>query len=216
MGQNRNKYLSTALLYSVSKSNFIKTIDHKYLEAGHTQMECDSMHATIEHAKRTNNIYIPSQWDTIIYNARRKNPYSVLPLTFVDFIDFKKMQADFYKNFDKNTEGEKVKWRDIKHLQFRQNAPENIYYKYDFDDTEFQVIKCKSQTRGRQRNIEPTRKYSSRLGVSCAKKADLLSLCNSGIIPSDLHFFYENLPTSTSVRDCLPQPDLEEDEKDSD
>ena len=110
----------------------------------------------------------------------------------------------------------KVKWRDIKHLQFRHNAPENIFYKYDFDDLEFQVIICKSQTRARQPNIEPTKKYPSRLGISCAKKADLLSLCNSGIIPSDLHFLYENLPTSKSVLDCLPQPDLEEDKKDSD
>ena len=135
----------------MANNNFIDTIDHKYLESGHTQMECDSMHAAIEHAKRKTNIYIPSQWDTIIHMARRKNPYMEVPLRFKDFIDFKKMQKEFYKNFDTNTAGEKVKWREIKHLQFRKNNPENIYYKYDFSETEFQIIRCKSNTRGRQK-----------------------------------------------------------------
>jgi hypothetical protein len=75
MGQNRYKYVTTALLYSVSKSNYIDVIDQKYLEAGHTQMECDSMHAAIEYAKRKTNVFIPSQWDTIIRMTRRSNLY---------------------------------------------------------------------------------------------------------------------------------------------
>lgn len=85
MGQNRNKYVTAALLYTVSKSNYIDIIDQKYLEAGHTQMECDSMHAAIEYAKRKTNVFIPSQWDTIIHMARRTNPYIVLPLKYWDF-----------------------------------------------------------------------------------------------------------------------------------
>jgi len=146
MGQNRNKYVTTALLYSVSKSNYIDVIDQKYLEAGHTQMECDSMHATIEYAKRKTNVFIPSQWDTIIHMARRSNPYIVLPLKYWDFIDFKKMQNDFFKNFETNTSNEKVRWREIRHLQFRKSSPQNIYYKYDFSEADFKVIKCKVQT----------------------------------------------------------------------
>jgi hypothetical protein len=30
----------------------MEVIDHKFLESGHTQMECDSMHAAIEFAKK--------------------------------------------------------------------------------------------------------------------------------------------------------------------
>jgi hypothetical protein len=41
-------------------------------------MECDSMHSAIEFAKKKTDIYIPSQWATIIRMARRKNPYYVV------------------------------------------------------------------------------------------------------------------------------------------
>jgi len=53
------------------------------------------------------------------------------------------------------------------------------------------------------------------LEVSCAKKTDLLSLCNSGVIPEDLHHFYKLIPTNKTIRDCLPEPDLEEKDVDS-
>jgi hypothetical protein len=39
MGQNRYKYVTTALLYSVFKSNYVDVIDQKYLEAGYTQFQ---------------------------------------------------------------------------------------------------------------------------------------------------------------------------------
>ena len=51
-GQNRNQIIATSLLDAVNTSNDIKIIDHKFLESGHTHMECDSMHAGIEFAKK--------------------------------------------------------------------------------------------------------------------------------------------------------------------
>ena len=134
---------------------------------------------------------------------RRSNRYIVLPLKYWDFIDLKKMQNDFFKNFETNTSNEKVRWREIRHLQFRKSFPQNIYYKYDFSEADFKVIKCIVQTRGRQmQNIELPKKYKRRLEISCAKKADLLSLCNSGVIPEDLHHFYKLIPTNKTIRDC--------------
>jgi len=55
-------------------------------------------------------------------------------------------------------------------------------------------------------------KYTCRLPISTAKKADLLSLCKSGIIPSDCANFYEAIPVSKSCKDRLAEPDIEEDE----
>ena len=45
-GQNRNYFLSNALPNFSIKNN--KIIEQKWLEKGHTQMECDSAHAKIE------------------------------------------------------------------------------------------------------------------------------------------------------------------------
>ena len=69
----------------------IEIIEQKYLEPGHTQMECDSMHAAIEHAKKGTSIFIPSMRDTIIHMARRKNPYIVVPLKYDHFWNLKKL-----------------------------------------------------------------------------------------------------------------------------
>jgi hypothetical protein len=38
---------------------------------------------------------------------------------------------------------------------------------------------------------------------------------NSGVIPEDLHHFYKLIPTNKAIRDCLPKPDLEEEDVDS-
>ena len=87
-GQNRNQIIASALLHTVTHCPNIKIIDHKFLESGHTHMECDSIHAAIEFAKKKTQIFVPSQWDTVITMARRRDPYQVIPLRYKDFLDF--------------------------------------------------------------------------------------------------------------------------------
>jgi hypothetical protein len=38
----------------------------------------------------------------------------------------------------------------------------------------------------------------------------------SNVIPSDYWSFYENIPVECTKRDCLPESDVNEDDKDSD
>ncbi|MES9881873.1 MAG: hypothetical protein ABW185_13425 [Sedimenticola sp.] len=73
-GQNRNQFVTAALLHALRDSNSIEKINQKYFEKGHSQMESDSIHSTIEHAKGKTEIYQPSQWNTVVSMARRKNP----------------------------------------------------------------------------------------------------------------------------------------------
>jgi hypothetical protein len=55
-GQNRNQYITTGLLHTLQNSGNLETIEHNFLESGHTQMECDSMHSMIEQAKKRTSI----------------------------------------------------------------------------------------------------------------------------------------------------------------
>ena len=55
-------------------------------------------------------------------------------------------------------------------------------------------------------------KHETKLSISDAKKADLLSLCKTGVIPPIYHTFYEHLPSGKSVKDTLPQPDVTEED----
>lgn len=71
-GQNRNKYFAAAMLYAVSHTH-INLIDVKYMESGHSYLEADSMHATIERARKNKKIYTTREWALLISGSRR-NP----------------------------------------------------------------------------------------------------------------------------------------------
>ena len=76
----------------------INSITHKYLESGHTQMECDSMHSAITSAKKITKIYTPSHYDNVFRMARRNKPYLVIPLKHKDILDFKKVASARIRN----------------------------------------------------------------------------------------------------------------------
>ena len=58
-GQNRNKFMAMELLHAV-KTSSIEMIDNEFLQTGHINLECDSMHSAIDFAKKT-YYHLPSQ-----------------------------------------------------------------------------------------------------------------------------------------------------------
>lgn len=79
--QNRNYFLSNAFLHlSISKK--VTTIQ-KYLEIGHTQMECDSVHSIIERKYKNVNVYLPNQFVIHALTARKLSmPYRAKLLSY--------------------------------------------------------------------------------------------------------------------------------------
>lgn len=146
-GQNRNQIIATCLLNAVSSVAQLKMIDHKFLESGHTHMECDSMHSAVEFAKKRTAIFVPSQWDTVMLMARRKDPYTVIPLKHQDIIDFKDIQAKKVKSITVSDSGKKVQWTKIRWMRFMKADPEAVLIKYDIDD-EFERVKLFGKKRG--------------------------------------------------------------------
>ena len=80
-------------------------------------MECDSMHSTIERAKKRTLVYIPSMWDTIITMARKNHPYVVVPLRFNQFHDLHKLAKKNYGSFKRTTTGKRVNWVKMKIIE---------------------------------------------------------------------------------------------------
>ncbi|MEW8548265.1 MAG: hypothetical protein AB2693_32575, partial [Candidatus Thiodiazotropha sp.] len=215
-GQNRNRFIATALMHAVSTLPYIKTVDHKYLESGHTQMECDSMHAAIETAKKRTSVFVPSQWDTIVRMARRKSPYTVVPLKHYDILNFKPVAEKIIPQAAVDEDGKRVMWMKICWMQYNKTAENFIYFKYKFDET-FHTIRLKSGRSGKSSvKGDIPFCYQSKLPISRQKKADLISLCKSNIIPEEFHGYYELLPTSNSREDRIPDPDILESDYDSD
>ena len=74
--QNRNVVLSNALVDFCVHHNV--QIVQKYLEKGHTQMEVDSVHSTIERKLKTRSIYYPGNYVEVMQEARPAQPYEVI------------------------------------------------------------------------------------------------------------------------------------------
>jgi hypothetical protein len=214
-GQHRNIFVAIALLHAVNSTSNIQTIDHKYLESGHTQMESDSIHAAIETAKKRTEVFVPSQWDTVIRLARKKRPYTVVPLKYFDFLNLKPLGNSLLSANAVDAKGQRVQWMKIRWLRFRKSEPNDIFFKYQFDG-DFRSMKIKSSRKTKAATAPVPQLYLTKLSISSAKKADLVSLCSDGTIPSEFHAYIKTLPDSNTIRDRLPDPDIIEDDVDSD
>lgn len=112
-GQNRNKYL-LAMHMELIKSLPFDSIEHNYLETGHTQMNVDSMHSAIERAAKHISIYTPNEWCNVIRKARAENkktkttPYKVIRMQHNDFIDLKDAYSHLMNRSTTDTDNEKI------------------------------------------------------------------------------------------------------------
>jgi len=150
-GQNRNQFVCALLLYAVAKLS-IDVIDHKFLVPGHTMMECDSMHSSIEYACKHLSSYTVNDCVNVIKSARRHKPYQVEVLKYTDFSDLKGLAATLLCNRRKSSTGDLVKWMDIRWIRVEKAKPNVILYKTDFDQTEFGML-VQKQTRSRPPNL---------------------------------------------------------------
>lgn len=163
----------------------VDVINQKFFERGHSQMESDSVHSSIETAKRRTSVYVPSQWHTVVSLARRKKPCVVIPLKYADICDFKSLSISLCPNMKYSTTGAKV---NLKSNGSRfADQYQQVFLNVTFNSSEFEEVKVPSATRAmtRQQKWQET----------CAKKADLHLLCTSGIIPEEYHAYYNGLTT---------------------
>ncbi len=87
-GQWKNYAMLALMLIFMEKSTNSKKISLNFLQSGHSMMTADSRHSVIEAAVRKKTIYAPSEWYTVIGNARSKPfPYEVIMKHFEDFRD---------------------------------------------------------------------------------------------------------------------------------
>jgi hypothetical protein len=85
--QNRNLFPAMALY--ASQKTHVQQLDHLYLESGHSQMECDSVHAAIGCVVKKINIDAQTDCYRAVSMARRSNPYKVVVMDQSDFLQSK-------------------------------------------------------------------------------------------------------------------------------
>lgn len=189
-GQNRNRIVFSAYMYAAKK--FKISITHTFLEKGHTQNEGDSVHSLIEKSARHKIIYTPSEWKFLVRWAKVEDPYEVVEMTSDDILNYSNLiSADTTKKWEKNSQNQKIKWRNIRVVCVEASHPNILLYKYDYDD-EFQKL-VQPVTRRSAANFNLKKCYSGPLSISKDKYKDLMKLCQTGIIPKSHHNFYNGL-----------------------
>jgi len=68
--QNRYQYVTALLFLAVQCLPGIETIEQKLLQTGHTEMEVDSMNATIDFQRKL-KISSPYEWPVVIQMASK-------------------------------------------------------------------------------------------------------------------------------------------------
>ena len=180
-------------------------------------MEVDFIHAAIETATKQIPVYIPRDWHAICYLARWKNRYNVIQLDFTSFYDFKEHSKQTMPNLSQ------INWLKVKWMCYEQFIEPSsgsksviISYKYSCEEGPFQKVRTTRSVFGRHSkdncSEKPPKLYQSQLPISHQKKKDLLALCADGTIPVEYHHFYSSLPSVQVSKECLPEPDADEEE----
>nr|CAH7754512.1 unnamed protein product [Callosobruchus chinensis] len=165
--------------------------EKKFLEKGHTQIEADSIHSTIERKLRHTNINVPADYVAICRNARRNpRPYTVYYL-----------EHGFFKNFSKLTfvkslrPGKKVGDPQVTDIRALRYSPDgSIAYKLRHSE-EYQELSFNPKNTRQQLFCpfgELPTLYNAPLPVKEEKYSHLQFLKSS--LLADYHLFYDTLP----------------------
>lgn len=190
--QNRNTILSNALLdYSINNNI---AIEQKILEVGHTQMECYSVHASIERRLKNREIHLPSEYISITREARTKPfPYEV---KFLDYTFFTNYDDSALQRYTSIRPGKKAGDPCIVDIRMIKYSPHDhkILVKLNFD-SDFMELPHRPKQRSNEDSLprpEWPRLHKSKLKITARKWKDLQDL--KFALPSDTHHFYDSLP----------------------
>lgn len=184
--QNRNNIVSNALLNLSMELNVV--IEQKYLIKGHTQMECDSVHASIENKLKNKKIYLPSDYARICEEARSKpEKYETIVAEYDFFTNFNNLQI--YPSIRPGRKPGDPTVVDIRALKYSPDG--NIFYKLDFD-SEYQPLPQRARASNSIININLPKLHTERLKIKKSKFEHLQQL--KKVLPKDCWHYYDALP----------------------
>lgn len=202
VGQNKNSFVGSMFIAFLESNPNIKMIEHKFLEPGHTHMECDVAHALIERKKKktTMKIHHPRDWYQFVLSVGTNKTFEVIEMEnkFYNFGTIAKNKLNWRKV---NEDGEKFTWSDVKWLRYTKNRFGGVKYKTSLEDTQpFKTLNV--MKRGvSSLTIRDQDKITATPLISKEKKEDLLSILN--LIDPMFHSFYNNL-NSGNIRNIDP------------
>lgn len=185
--QNKNVVLSNALLNYSIKNKIV--IEQKYLQKGHTQMECDAVHSLIERKLKGRVIELPSDYIKATQEARNKPlPLEAVYITHDFFLDYGDQNTWVYNSIRPGKKANDPTVSNLKHLKYNFYS-QKIEYKIDFDH-ELQLLPARSLKY--PDIVQYKALHNSRLKIKQTKWKHLQEI--KSVLSKDCHDFYDNLP----------------------
>ena len=195
--QNKNWILFSALPRIVNSYSLnIQTITIKYLEAGHTFMAADSVHAAITRKMAKHSTLLDLQDYTEVIQSSRKG-ITTLSLDHNDMV-----------MFENETRKTNLRLKDVKSVQFRKGSLSLFYKTSHKTQEEYQELKHLKATKSReiqkmiddgQDSVEAIPRMERPRGVSVCKKAALIKLTQ--MMPRYKARFFERLVVDDAAAD---------------
>lgn len=180
--QNRNKVLASALC---NYAYFFKVeVEQIILEKGHTMMEVDSVHSTIEHYIKP-PIYAPQDYITRIRQARPKHPYDIRVVHYDFFKDYEKLTTNYQSIRPGKRKGDPTV-NDVR--AFLYNCMGEVYFKLRHPQN-YTILPQRRHVP--KEYPEPATLYDGPLEITQSKFNQLQEL--KPFIDSDYHPFYDSL-----------------------
>lgn len=188
-GQNKNKNVLKFWMYVVQNFD-IQSVDHKFLEPGHTYMECDEDFALIEkHKRHVQYVYVPTEWNKAIKESCKK--FSLTQMTSADFFSFSELEGitSIVRN---DKEKRKIAWRQIRWIRLEKDQPFTMKFKNTLSETvEFYEADWALKSKGRRAAQKLCLLYNEAPKIKLLKWQNLQELLQ--FVPPVYHTFYKNL-----------------------
>ncbi|CAH1114891.1 unnamed protein product [Psylliodes chrysocephalus] len=190
-GQNKNSFLPIMFMLLMREIKSLENINHKFLEPGHTHMECDTDHSIIEKKKKKHEAPIehPRDWMQLVHMCGKTKPFKVIEMKRKDFLEFSALLKTYFINKKINEAGEQVIWRDIKWLRYSADQFGIVQYKTTLKYEEpFKKIDFKRKSKISMPNIiKPPLSYKGPVPINPMKEENLIELLPLLIRPF-IHF----------------------------
>lgn len=177
--QNKNITVSNMFYHLAKKYNVV--IEQKFLLKGHTQMECDSMHSTIER-NIVCDVFTPSDYAVIFKTARKRPyPYKVKEISYMEPF---KLSGAYFPSIRPGKASGDATVNDLKAIRY---TPDDIQYKLCHTD-EWQIL----PQRIKNIELDTERLFPNMLKLTKRKHNDVMSMKN--VMPVYAQQYFDGLP----------------------
>ena len=205
-GQNKNSTVMQYLFTLVRTGRF-KFIQHHFPVRGHSFLPNDrDFGRTESKKKRQERVYTPEQWHDVIRSARRRNPFTVTP---VSQNMVKEYSLHFTPHFKKSVRSGKqpLSMQKARVFEYSETHASQVWVKYGGEDEQWSKFDLEKKGAAPTLPFEP--RYKKYLPVKPKKVADVQKLVDK-YVPMEYRSFYDAMDANEDVSSETEESDENE------